>query len=142
MLAMGLLLCSCASNKPQVEETPQSPPLKLVGIVASVPAERTFVLIQGYGTWDTPAGTILTTRGMENRTANLLFTGERLGRFAAADIQSGTVEKGDAVYSQHVPKPEAASPEPDGKPHPKPAATETPAAENDSTAPPEPALPE
>ena len=64
-------------------------------------------------------GTILTTRGENDRTANLLVTGESLGQFAAADLKSGALEVGDAVYSRHVPQasepvsePETASPPP------------------------------
>lgn len=102
---------SCATKKPvkpeekkeekkQVVEGP-----KLVGRIANIPADRRFVLIQRYGEWTTEAGAILTTRGPDARTANLRVTGEKLGDFAAADLQSGTVEKGDAVYSQHKPKP-------------------------------------
>jgi hypothetical protein len=78
---------------------------KLVGRIASVPADKRFVLIQSYGKWEVESGRILTTRGLDDRTANLRTTGETLGEFAAADLQSGTVEVGDAVYSQHVPKP-------------------------------------
>jgi hypothetical protein len=78
---------------------------KLVGRIASVPADKRFVLIQSYGKWEIESGRILTTRGLDERTANLRTTGETLGEFAAADLQSGTVEVGDAVYSQHVPKP-------------------------------------
>ncbi len=68
------------------------------------------MLIQSYGSWTIEAGTILTTRGLDERSANLLVTGESLGEFAAADLQSGSVEIGDAVYSRHIPKP-AASPD-------------------------------
>lgn len=78
---------------------------KLVGRIASIPADKRFVLIQSYGKWEVESGRILTTRGLDDRTANLRTTGETLGEFAAADLQSGTVEVGDAVYSQHVPKP-------------------------------------
>ena len=103
-----LLLAACASGggKPAKEEKPpaaEGP--KLVGRIASVPADRRFVLIQSYGEWTAATGAILTTRGPEERTANLRTTGESLGDFAAADLQSGTVEVGDAVYSQHLPKP-------------------------------------
>ena len=70
-----------------------------------MPADKRFVLIQSYGTWKIEAGTILTSRGAEDRTANLLVTGESLSQFAAADLQSGRVEVGDAVYSRHAPKP-------------------------------------
>jgi hypothetical protein len=78
---------------------------KLIGRIASIPADKRFVLIQSYEMWTVEAGTILTTRGPDERTANLRATGEILGQFAAADLQSGTVEVGDAVYSRHVPKP-------------------------------------
>jgi hypothetical protein len=69
----------------------------MVGRVASIAAGNSFVLIQAYGEWKVAAGTVLTTRGAEERTANLLVTGEKLGQFAAADIQSGTVAVGDVV---------------------------------------------
>jgi hypothetical protein len=83
---------------------------KLVGRIASIPPDKRFVLIQSYGTWKVGQGELLTTRGPEERSANLLVTGESLGQFAAADLQSGTVEIGDAVYSRHVPKPPESPP--------------------------------
>ena len=104
-----LLLSSCGmfkntdAQKPAEELKPETP--ELVGRIASIPADKRFVLIQSYGKWNIEPGTILTTRGPDERTANLLVTGESLGQFAAADLQSGTVEVGDAVYSRHVPKP-------------------------------------
>ncbi len=103
---MALVLCGCATRRnAEEEDKPKPNPPKLVGRIASIPPDRKFVLIQSYAPWDMPIGTILTTRGEADRTANLLFTGEKLGQFAAADIQSGTVERGDAVYSRHTPKP-------------------------------------
>ena len=86
------------------EKAAQEAP-KLVGRIASIPADKRFVLIQSYDKWNLETGTILTTRGPDDRTANLRATGEVLGQFAAADVQSGVVEVGDAVYSRHVPKP-------------------------------------
>lgn len=91
------------------EKKPNAP--KLVGRIASIPADKRFVLIQSYEAWTVETGAILTTRGLEDRTANLRVTGEKLGQFAAADLQSGTVEVGDAVYSRHVPKPPETTPE-------------------------------
>lgn len=102
-----LLISSCATTqpaKPEPVKTLEEGP-KLVGRVASIPADRRFVLIQSYGKWNIESGRILTTRGPDERTANLRTTGETLGEFAAADLQSGSVEVGDAVYSQHVAKP-------------------------------------
>lgn len=70
----------------------------LVGRVASVPADRQFVLIQSYGTWSVAPGEPVFSAGPDGRTANLLPTGERLGQFLAADLRSGNVVVGDAVY--------------------------------------------
>jgi hypothetical protein len=92
------------------KENPQDHAPKLVGRIASIPPDKRFVLIQSYGTWKIGQGELLTTRGPEERSANLLVTGESLGQFAAADLQSGTVEIGDAVYSRHVPKPPEPTP--------------------------------
>lgn len=108
-LCTVLALSSCGlfkSSKPGASnDKPKSEPPKLVGRIASIPADKRFVLIQSYGKWNIETGTILTTRGPDERTANLLVTGESLGQFAAADLKSGTLEVGDAVYSRHVPTP-------------------------------------
>lgn len=92
------------SEEKEDKDKPKTEAPQLVGRVASIPPDRKFVLIQSYGPWKSESGAILTTRGPENRAANLLVTGEKLGDFAAADLQSGTVEIGDGVYSRHVPK--------------------------------------
>lgn len=109
-------LASCALSHREKPDKPAEEGPKLIGRIASIPADKRFVLIQSYGSWNIDSGTILTTRGLEERTANLLFTGEKLGQFAAADLQSGTVEIGDAVYSRHVPKPAPPSTETDSTP--------------------------
>jgi hypothetical protein len=110
------VLGACASLKDEKSDTGDEKPMtpegpEMVGRVASIAADRRFVLIQSLGTWKQEAGTILTTRGDEDRAANLLVTGEALGQFAAADIQSGNVQIGDAVYSRHNPKPAESKPE-------------------------------
>lgn len=102
-----LVIASCGSTqpeKPEPSKTLDEGPA-LVGRVASIPADRRFVLIQSYAKSNIESGQIFTTRGPDGRTANLRTTGEILGEFAAADLQSGSVEVGDAVYSQHVAKP-------------------------------------
>jgi len=105
-------LCSCGViNKFIRFKHPTEQPAKdgpeLIGRIASLPADKSFVLIQSYGKWNISTNTILTTRGADNRTANLLVTGEKLGQFAAADLKSGTLAVGDAVYTHHEPKPES-----------------------------------
>ncbi len=113
-LASGcIFLTACGSfatgkppEKNQKKPEPASAAPRLVGKIASIPADKRFVLIQSFGKWNIETGSILTSRGAEERTANLLATGETLGEFAAADVQSGLVEVGDGVYSRHVPKPD------------------------------------
>ena len=133
LLGAALALSSCGvfkSRKPaETKDKPQSEAPKLIGRIASIPADKRFVLIQSYEKWNVETGTILTTRGPDDRTANLLATGESLGQFAAADLQSGLVEVGDAVYSRHVPKPTAPPAEPDTIPE-LPENQQKPAAEN------------
>ncbi len=108
-ICLGLPACGLFSKKTEKPKTDADKPVvegpKLIGRIASVPADKRFVLIRGYGKWEATTGEILTTRGPEGRSANLRTTGENLGDFAAADIQSGAVELGDAVYSQPVSKP-------------------------------------
>lgn len=110
-VVFGLCGCGLKWHKPanEMSEKPTEGP-QLVGRIASLPSDKRFVLIQSYGKWLVETGQILTTRGPEDRTANLLVTGESLGDFAAADVQSGQVEVGDGVYSQHVVKPSAPEP--------------------------------
>lgn len=133
-IGLGMLvLSSCGMLKNEETEEPAEKPKseapELVGRIASIPADKRFVLIQSYGKWNIATGTILTTRGPDERTANLLATGESLGQFAAADLQSGTVEVGDAVYSRHVPKPD--KPNPTTEPTPElPESQESPSSEN------------
>lgn len=104
LLAAGTLcVFACAptkTEKPDEEaKKPRMEGPKLVGRIASVPADKRFVLIQKYDDWKMEIGAILTTFGPDERTANLRTTGESLGEFAAADLQSGSLEVGDAVYS-------------------------------------------
>lgn len=126
LLLACILIPACAATKDKKAETEKPKPVatgpQLVGRIASIPADRRFVLIQSYGKWTIESGRILTTRGPDARTANLRTTGETLGEFAAADLQSGLVEVGDAVYFQHVVKPI----EPPSGPEPLQLPTETP----------------
>lgn len=101
ILLLSFLLPACASKpaeKPKDKKANEAKP-HLVGRVASIPAGKKFVLIQSYGTWNVETGSVLTTEGPAGRAANLRVTGEKLGQYAAADIQSGTLEVGDGVYT-------------------------------------------
>jgi hypothetical protein len=110
LLAFIALVPACA-EKPDKEPTEKKEKPRLVGRVASIPADRKFVLIQSYGKWDIASGAILTTQGPEGRAANLRTSGEKLGQFAAADIQSGSLEIGDGVYTTVSPPSPSPAPE-------------------------------
>ena len=75
---------------------------ELVGRVASVPSSGDFVLIEAYGPWRVPEGGLLSAVGSEGRTSNLVVTGEKLGRHAAADVRSGVAKVGDSVYYRPI----------------------------------------
>jgi hypothetical protein len=95
-----VLLTSCA-EKPTEKTVPQPKEEKaqLVGRIASIHKNPDFALIQSYGPWKVQTGAILATIGPDGRAANLKVTGEKTGQFAAADVQSGTLEIGDSVYT-------------------------------------------
>ncbi len=114
---LATFVLSCASRQePSAEPAKADAGPAIVGSVASVHEGPGFVLIRAYGKWEVPAGTVLTTRGGDGRTANLLATGESTQLFAAADIRSGTVAVGDAVLSLPAPKEEPAPPAAAGSP--------------------------
>jgi hypothetical protein len=113
ILALSIFLTACA-DKPEAiptEKIEEVSKPQLVGRVASIPANRSFVLIQSYGKWAVETGSILTTQGPDGRTANLLVTGEKLGQYAAADIQAGSLEIGDGVYTLTQPSAPKEEPE-------------------------------
>lgn len=105
--ALAILLTSCSPTEDAEEEKPEPQGrTELVGRIASISLEKSFVLIQSYGDWEVADGSILIARGADERTANLRATGEKLGQFAAADIQSGDVAVGDAVMLLPAPPPQ------------------------------------
>ncbi len=103
-VSLFLMLSCCAekpTEKPQ-EKAPDPNKPRLVGKIASISPDKKFALIQAYGTWNIETGKILASHGGDGRSANLLVTGEKLGLFAAADIQSGELEIGDAAYTTAI----------------------------------------
>lgn len=67
-----------------------------------MPSGGDFVLIEAYGPWRVPEGGLLSAAGSDGRTANLVVTGEKLGRHAAADLRSGVAKVGDSVYYRPI----------------------------------------
>ena len=105
VLAWLLTMVSCGlfGGKGEDEETkPEaSSAPKLIGRVASINEKQRFVLIEGYGEWKLGEGLLLSSFGGENeRSATLTVSGERMGRFTAADWKSGKLNIGDQVYAR------------------------------------------
>ncbi len=102
MIGLTISLAGCSlfeAGGRKDEKKESAPSSKLVGRIASISNDRKFVMIQSYGSWNVPAGSILTSQGPDNRVANLRCSGEKLGQYAAADIQSGMPGSGDAVFT-------------------------------------------
>lgn len=99
VLAFGLGACALLRQKDEKAADKETKPvLKLVGRIASISTDKKFVTIQSYGPWMVPVGSIITTQGADQRVSNLRYSGEKLGQFAAADIQAGLPLTGDAVF--------------------------------------------
>lgn len=108
LLLIALLCLGCA-GEPDEETKPGAPPPRLVGRVASVHEHDGFVLVEGYGEVTLIQGVTLLTRGGENRAGTLEVTGERQGRFVAADVKGGEVAVGDGTYIRVAETPETSS---------------------------------
>ncbi len=96
-------LSSCAGSKPVEVEKVEPQRDRMVARVASVNIAANYVLIQRLGRLVVPEDSILYTLGTNtaegnNSPASIKVTGERLGQFLAADIMSGKLVVGDAVY--------------------------------------------
>ena len=104
-LAWLLTMVSCGfmggDKKDEAKESPSATAPKLVGRIASINEKERFVLIEGYGEWNLSEELLLSSFGGENeRSATLMVSGERMGRYTAADWKSGEVKVGDQVYAR------------------------------------------
>jgi len=87
-----LLLTSCGlfSKKEEVVE-PEPSPFQIIGEVTSVHADRKFLLFRRYGPGDLQIGDLYSARSVDGRRAvGLVPSGEKLGRFYAADYSDDT----------------------------------------------------
>jgi hypothetical protein len=108
-LILIALVCLGCAGKPDEETKPVAPPPRLVGRIASVHEGEGFVLVESYGEVTLTQGITLITRGGEDRAATLEVTGERQGRFVAADLKGGDVAVGDGTYIRVAESPETSS---------------------------------
>lgn len=134
IIPFAVSLCSCATDDEEpipVTKSGEVMKPRLVGRIASVPSDKRFILIQSYGDWKVSSGSILISHGSDGRTANLLATGEVMGQYAAADIQSGEVNVGDAVYYRDLTK--QASPSQPENPAPQAGPEKSSSSDNSTT---------
>lgn len=92
---ISFFVCSCSflDRNPSSEEVVNQ--RELIGSVSSV--RDGFVLLRLTSGMSPAAGSVLISQGA-GRTGSLKLSGERDGPFYAADIKSGEVKAGDAVY--------------------------------------------
>lgn len=105
VLAWLLIMVSCGffggKKKDEEKENSVATAPKLVGRIASINEKQGFVLVEGYGDWRLGDDLLLSSFGGENeRSATLMVSGERMGRYTAADWKSGEVKVGDQVYAR------------------------------------------
>lgn len=105
-----MVSCGLFDGEKDEEEKKESATApKLVGRIASINEGQRFALIEGYGDWRLGEGLLLSSFGGENeRSATLTVSGERMGRYTAADWKSGELKVGDQVYARPL---KAAEPE-------------------------------
>ncbi|MFC7337230.1 hypothetical protein ACFQY0_08575 [Haloferula chungangensis] len=103
LLAWLLTLVSCGLGDGEGEEEKEvsATAPRLVGQIASINEGQRFVLVEGYGEWKLGEGLLLSSFGGQNeRSATLIVSGERMGRYTAADWKSGELKLGDQVYAR------------------------------------------
>lgn len=78
--------------------------VRVAGEIASVNSEESYVLIRRYSRGGGfGRGTVILSVSPEGKTASLKLSGERIGKFHAADIQQGSPAKGDVVVVRILP---------------------------------------
>ena len=97
--AFSMAACGWFGEEEEEKEVSKTAP-RLVGRVASIHESEGFVLIENFGSLTLGEGLLLSTRGGDGRAATLVVSGERMGRYAAADMKSGILEVGDEVYAR------------------------------------------
>ena len=97
LCSLILMLGACAGPVQKPPMAVKNKDKRLAGRVYQVVEDAQFVLIRKYGKWVVLDGETVQSQ-REGRSANLLPTGEQLGEHVAADIRSGSVRVGDAVY--------------------------------------------
>lgn len=80
------VLSSCNFFQKKEPEAPKKSPIRILGEVTSVHPAQEFVLFKRYGPGDIPERGLFSARSVDGRRAvSLNPTGEKLGRYYAAD---------------------------------------------------------
>ncbi|MEM9080929.1 MAG: hypothetical protein AAGC74_09590 [Verrucomicrobiota bacterium] len=104
ILLVVLSGCGGVAEGEKVDEE-EGPEPSVVGEIASVHAEKGFVLVKRYGPGELPGEGIFSARSAGGvRAVGLEPTGEKLGRFYAADFSrdAGLPRKGDLVVVEQL----------------------------------------
>ena len=85
------LLGGCGLFKKDDPEPPEPSPIQIVGEVTSVHADQRFLLFRRYGSGELQTGDFYSARSVDGRRAvGVIPSGEKLGRFYAADYSDDT----------------------------------------------------
>ena len=86
------------SKKPDEAGAAMAAPMRIFGEIISVHPDEKFVLVKRF-LQAGPFGTsdLIAAVSRDGTTSSLILTGEKLGRFYAADIQEGKPSRGDVV---------------------------------------------
>ena len=75
----------------------RAPPMRTIGEIVSVHPDEKFVLVKRFLQAGAFGSELIASVSPEGTTSSLILTGEKLGRFYAADIQEGKPSRGDLV---------------------------------------------
>ena len=78
-------------------EEVRAPPMRTIGEIVSVHPDEKFVLVKRFLQAGAFGSELIASVSPEGTTSSLILTGEKLGRFYAADIQEGKPSRGDLV---------------------------------------------
>ena len=105
--------CGLLKKKPKVILPDKDK--RVAGRIEQVNESENYVLIRRYGPWRFDVSREVVVSFGEGRAGNLLPTGEKLGEHIAADIRSGSVGVGDAVYIRGIQNPKTGKAETEKK---------------------------
>ena len=75
----------------------RAPPMRTIGEIVSVHSDEKFVLVKRFLQAGAFGSELIASVSPDGTTSSLILTGEKLGRFYAADIQEGKPSRGDLV---------------------------------------------